>query len=100
MRKKVLLYSSKKFGQELKNTLITRGFKLYSFIKYIDKIKKFNYGDLKKSKNEEAKYYFYFDENLVRFISEDGSINDNQEILNVIKNDLKDDYLMNIQNSK
>ena len=44
------MYSSKKFGQELKNTLITRGFKLYSFIKYIDKIKKFNYGDLKKSK--------------------------------------------------
>ena len=58
------------------------------------------YFDLKKSKNEEAKYYFDFDENLVRFISEDGSINDNQEILNVIKNDLKDDYLMNIQNSK
>ena len=58
------------------------------------------YFDLKKSEVEEAKYYFDFNENLVRFISEDGSINDNQEILKVIKNDLKDEYLMNIQNIK
>ncbi|MBF4805218.1 MAG: hypothetical protein HXM47_01325 [Pseudoleptotrichia goodfellowii] len=58
------------------------------------------YFNLEKSEVEEAKYYFDFDENLVRFISEDGSINDNQEILKVIKNDLKDEYLMNIQNIK
>lgn len=44
------MYSSKKFGQELKNTLITRGFKLYSFIKYINKIENYNYDELKKSK--------------------------------------------------
>ncbi|MDO5088517.1 MAG: hypothetical protein Q4D53_01915 [Leptotrichiaceae bacterium] len=58
------------------------------------------YFDLKKSKTEEAKYYFDFDENLVRLVSEDGEVNDNQEILQVIKNDLKDDYILNIQNSK
>ncbi|RRD38886.1 hypothetical protein EII29_09300 [Leptotrichia sp. OH3620_COT-345] len=58
------------------------------------------YFDLKKSKNEEAKYYFDSEENLIRLISEDGKVNDNQEILQVIKNDLKDDYLLNIQNSK
>lgn len=45
-----MLYSSKKLGQELKNSLITRGFKLYSFVKYINKIENYNYDDLKKSK--------------------------------------------------